>query len=94
MNRDRAAFNPLRDALTHTGTYLQICGHSSDGRHLTSLNISDRNLYVTFQLEVQDQQTVVLYRDERTELVIEQRPVRPRRRVNDAEPIEKKDGAE
>lgn len=84
MNRD--AFNPLKDAIQHMGTYMQISAYSNDGKHLQTINFSDRNMYVTFQLSIQDQQTLVLYRDERTELVIEQRPVRKLRRTTDIEP--------
>ena len=38
---------------------------------------------VQMLIQGQDQQTVSLYRDERTEVVIEQRPVRPLRRITD-----------
>lgn len=93
MDIKREAFNPLLDAHRHMINSYQVGAQlSADGRHLQSIQFSDRFLYVSFQLAHQDQQTLVLYRDERTELVIEQRPVRPRRRVNDVEPTVEREG--
>ncbi len=69
-----------RGALTISGTM-----HWEEREKLFAVQVEDSLARIMVQVVIgcQDQQTLVLYRDDRTELVIEQRPVRPLRRSTD-----------